>query len=417
LLEYINHLTRLRKTLKLTTIREDVEPEESANNNKIDTYWACLVENQDIIDHVLETFINALDCYLIVDNEETKKRVVKRIQKIMDDIIDETILDQIITIQNAKGLESKNVVIYNLISDNLDIFKNLSSQNNKVSSMTFNKFYVATTRAEDSIIICEEKLNQANEVKSQLFYSNNRLMVENITVDDIQDYLLSSNDPERFLDQAEILIENQEYDKALKKSLIAIKNIVNQFRDHELFGNLISIIEQNRELSDIFISYNPRAINEIEKFKKLYDSVIDYCETTQAIDEIDLIRKRREILDESIRIRDISIKVQEYVILKNDLMDMDIANEFIEKFIILKEYHYAIKVSQNIENSSIRLSINKIIRYCFGYITYLEAADEFSKIEFSNYDFYKWLLDHKISEDTKLVLENIKNNLMELTNG
>ena len=36
LLEYINHLTQLRKKLKLTTIRENFEPAKSANKNKID---------------------------------------------------------------------------------------------------------------------------------------------------------------------------------------------------------------------------------------------------------------------------------------------------------------------------------------------------------------------------------------------
>lgn len=416
LLDYINHLTRLRQTLKLTTNREDVEPEVSANKHKIDTYWACLVEDTETIDHVLEIFPNAIDCYLIVDSETTKQQVIERIKRVTIDSYDKELMDQIITVQNAKGLESKNVIIYNLISDNLEIFDNLNTHNNKISAMTFNKFYVSVTRAEDSIIICEERINENIEVKKQLFYSNNNLIVEKVSHDDIHDYLVSSSDPEKFLEQAQNLLEEDEYEKARKKSYIAIKKVVNQFRDYDQFEQIIAEISKNDELSKIFNVYNPRSTDEINYFIILYDKILKLLSEEFSIFEFKLLQYRREMLDEAIRIRDICQTIFDYEILKNDLLDIDIQNDYIEKFILLKNYRCAFIVASDIKREPLKKAIISIVKYLFGYLQYDETMDSFKVVEFSNTKFYKWILDNNVIKDSKVVLEKIKGSLGGIIN-
>ena len=44
--------------------------------------------------------------------------------------------------------------------------------------MTFNKLYVSCTRAEDSIIILEENLDDYTSIKNDYFYVNGKPMIE-----------------------------------------------------------------------------------------------------------------------------------------------------------------------------------------------------------------------------------------------
>ena len=144
---------------------------------------------------------------MIVDNQTTRIEVINRIKEIDGISYDSSVENQIITVQESKGLESTNIIMYNIISDNLDIFKNLMESNNKVSSMTFNKFYVSVTRARNSVIICETGLNSNEEIKSVMFYMEGKKVPEEISEDEVEDYLEITTDPEKFHDQAVLLLE------------------------------------------------------------------------------------------------------------------------------------------------------------------------------------------------------------------
>lgn len=241
-------------------------------------------------------------------------------------------------------------------------------------------------------------------------------MVENVSHDDIHDYLVSSSDPEKFLEQALNLLEEDEYEKARKKSNIAIKKVVNQFRDYDQFEQIIEEISKNDELSKIFKVYNPRSTDEINNFTILYDKILKLLSEEFSIPEIKLLQYRREMLDEAIRIRDICQTIFDYEILKNDLLDIDIQNDYIEKFILLKNYRCAFNVASDIKRKPLKKAIINIVKYLFGYLQYDETMDSFKVVEFSNTKFYKWILDSNVIKDSKVVLEKIKGSLGGMTN-
>ncbi len=424
LLEYINHLTSLRSKLKLTTEREDLEPEVSANPNKADTNWACLAEDTELIQQVLYEFPKAVDCYLIVDNEATKKEVIEIIKTNDDFDDDPNIFDQIITVQNAKGLESKSVIIYNLISDNLDIFKELSSLNNKISTMTFNKLYVSTTRAEDSIIICESKLKNEVEIKEMLFKFSDSQMIEALEEDEIRHYLDISIEPEVFIRQALKWIEDKNFVKANKKNNVAIKNILKQFEKDEKFDGISLAIKDN-PFYEKMQNYKDRfSTNEIEEYQRLYGEFIGYLEdevvqlknqqNTALImnltdHEISLLKERYEELIESIRIRKICEKRIEFDEYKSAMRDQE-KMPYLEDFSLLDNYDSAMEVATNLSKAKSQ-DYQNIVRYIFGYETFDKVKGLLTKIEFSNPEVYKLVLDNQMIGHVK---EELKSKIARL---
>jgi hypothetical protein len=415
-LEYINHLTSLRRDFNITTDREDLE-EEISGIEKTDTYWACLVEDKNIIDSILEKFLNAVDCYLIVDNDETKADVIDRIKEITSDYADEEIINnQIITVQNAKGLESKNVIIFNLISDNIDIFENIISENNKVSSMTFNKLYVSCTRAEDSLIICEEKLNQNLNLREKIFNYNGKSKIEKILVDDIESYLSISINPEVFYEQAIIAMEDNNYLKAYKKNNIAIKNILNQFVEEDSFASVLDLIKTEIRYNILKFPPNVKDNEGIELFLSSFEIFLAKFHSSIENAIYDALIKRKELLIKAIRTKEICKKrneLDEYLNM-NIMTETDII-EYLEEFILLENFECAYYCANNL--TSDKQSYEKLIRYIFDYESYENVVDHISRIQFKNLKCAEYLFAHKVKIDAYDKLEASINDLEDLING
>jgi hypothetical protein len=385
LLDYINHLTRLRSEFKITTEKEDLKPEISAVY-KLDTYWACLIEDKALIDYVLEVFVNAVDCYLLVDNNATRDALIAKINNLTESEFEERISNQIITVQEAKGLESKNVILYNLISDNLDIYNNIMNENSKVSSMTFNKLYVSCTRAKDSLLICEESLYKAEKIRRKLFYFNNKSMAENIKEEDVGLYLSISFDPQVFYDQALHAIDEYDYSKALKKNNIALQNIVNQFdfskvqqgEDHP-YSFLETYLRESKKYYVLLQSFNINNEEHLSKYLELFEEMIDDYLLTSPSNQIEekLLFDRLELFKDSLRLRKLC---KERIDFDSEVEEMDEEYKvfYISIFIMLSDYDCTEHAANQIINESTKSKILNIAKYMFNLSTFDELLKDIS---------------------------------------
>lgn len=301
LLEYINHLVNLREKYKLTTNREDLQEEKSAR--KEEGNYPVLIENEELMSAIFEKLGSAESFLLIVDKESTRTNIINRIKNIIqDEDIIKNIDEDIITVQNSKGLEASNVIMYNILSDNLDIFEDLindKTENNKVSAMTFNKFYVSVTRARNTVLICETKLNNYSYIKDVMFYSKGKKLLDSFTEDDIPAFLDITADPEIFYYQSKELITDEEFEKAYKKNNIAIKHLINQFdKDDNLISvpNDIQSLKTYQELTSF--SSETTGVN-LEEFRKKYYELIEEINAYLAVYE-ELFQSEMDLLDDDI---------------------------------------------------------------------------------------------------------------------
>ncbi len=415
LLEYINHLVDLRRQFNLTTNTEDLEKEESARLKYDDGHFACLIEDEVVINHVLESLSAALDFYLIVDNEQTREEVLEKI-KLLDENYTNDYEDKIITVQNSKGLESTNVIMYNLVSDNIHIFNNLMNENNKVSSMTFNKFYVSVTRAKNSVIICETGLEKYPEIKETMFYVNGKKIPEDITEDDIEDYLEITTDPERFYDQAVNLMENHEYEKAYKKSNIALRHLLNQFdKDDFLVGNIPESVMESKDYKELIRFTSNLTTGNLENYQKIYFKLISNLKIKidnnliTNDDVIDTIIRRYGMLEDSLRIRKVYNFRLNYLENREILDDSD-KLIFHEEFILLNDYEMTMTILNDLKGEIKQDYIN-VANHIFGNTTFDKVRESFNKTTY-NYDSIPISI---IDKELEIGFEtNLKNKIEEL---
>lgn len=383
LLEYINHLTRLRGEFNITNEKEDLECETSAIK-KIDTYWACLIEDKRLIEYILEIFVNAEDCYLIVDNHNTRNNLMNRINEITNHEHEDYVEDQIITIQDAKGLESKNVIIYNLISDNIEIFDNILNENSKVSSMTFNKLYVSCTRARDSLLICEENLVKSTHIRNKLFFSKNKPMAEDINEDDVGLYLSISFDPQVFYEQALQAIDNYDYIKGSKKNNIALQNIVNQFdyskvlKEEHPFAFIETYLRNSDKYNLLMQSVNIKKDRKLKAYSELFKKLVmnDYINEEQATeDEIIFLKERLKLLENSIKTQHLCSERNDF---DANLEELDDEYKFlyIKTFIILDDYNCTEHAVLSIGDGSYRSKLLRMSKYIFNLSSFEEILND-----------------------------------------
>lgn len=417
LLEYINHLTRLREEFKLTTIREDLEPDISARDYDLDTYWACLVEDDNLIKIILDNFLQAEDCYLIVDNTHKRQDVINQIKAINNSVDTQYLEDQIITVQDSKGLESRNVILYDLISDNVHILSRLLDHNDRVYTMTFNKLYVSTTRAQDSIIIYESKLKDYPEIKNTFFYYNNKKMVEDIGEDDIPLYLHISIDPKTFLNQAKEQMEIGDYQKAKKKSDIALRNVLDQFnKDEDIQLEMIRVNDKTllNKMSDFSSKVSS---DEIESFRTLYEKLVKTLESSNHVaqdnslmidaissNDYKLIKERYYTLLEIIKVKNICEKRIQFDELKTIMSEKD-KIVLIEDFLELDNYDCAIDVTSSLSMAK-KSDYQSIVKYMYGYESYDNVVQILDRLAFQNMNTYKLILDKQLFNDVRVQLSH-----------
>lgn len=405
LLEYINHLNMLRREFQITNEKEDLKPEKSAIK-KIDTYWACLIEDNKLIEYILEVFVNAEDCYLIVDNHNTRSNLIKRINEITNHEHEGYVEDQIITIQDAKGLESKNVIIYNLISDNIDIFNNILNENSKVSSMTFNKLYVSCTRARDSLLICEENLEKATHIRNKLFFFNGKSMAEDINEDDVGLYLSISFDPQVFYDQALNAIDNYDYIKGLKKNNIALQNIVNQFdyskvlKEEHPFAFIETYLRNSKKYNLLMQSVNIKRIRNLKKYYDLFEELVlnDYLnEEDVSKDEINFLKDRLQLLENSIQTQQLCSERNDFDALLGE-MDEDEKLSYIKGFIQLNDYNCTEHAVFSIINSAYQAKLLRMAKYIFNLSSFKDVSNDILDMGMLNEE-----ISRKIIRETNIV--------------
>lgn len=128
-------------------------------------------------------------------------------------------MTNILTVQNSKGLEFENVVLYNLLSDYRnefsEIYANKKYQNKKYEYI-FNLFYVGVSRAIYKLVIIEDDQTvalYANIIENQRHLN----MVEKI--EDIELNLLTT--AHSYLETARIYLENFKYAQALSNFIRA----------------------------------------------------------------------------------------------------------------------------------------------------------------------------------------------------
>jgi len=403
LLEYINHLVKLRKKFQLTTNQDDLELEQSAIS-KTDTYWACLVTDNSIIDKVFDEFTRALDCIIIVNDENSKNDVIQKITKLTT-VDTDYLNNQIITVQQSKGLESKNVIIYNIISDNIEIFTNLENQNKKISTMTFNKLYVSCTRAEDSIIIIEEKLNDYLDIKTEYFYPNGKPIIENITEDMISDYLSITINPILFYEQAEIALEDFNFERALRKVNISIKNSIDQFKEDEELQWVRPLISTDSKL--LLTTY----INTIElDYRDFIDDFDDLISNSLDLGldshKIDLLKNRYECLINGLNLKRAChrcIEFEEY----EDLMQDDDKTIYIKDLILLRNQICSSYLANKLVDSKTRYYYITLIKYLHGYLMYdQEVRDILNNIKMDD-EIYTSIILKMVERDAFNDIESI----------
>lgn len=162
LIEYINKLTKLRKQMVGKQDWQDDEDEISMRQGLDETYWASYVDDPVVVDKVLDFANLSKDCIVIVNDDESLAELEKRLPELEG---------RVFTVIGIKGLEYRDVIIYNVVSDNELSFLDMLGGGGKRSTlhrMVFNKYYVACTRAQDRLFICERN-GYNEELKSRLF--------------------------------------------------------------------------------------------------------------------------------------------------------------------------------------------------------------------------------------------------------
>ena len=152
-------------------------------------------------DRVMEAIKADYSSIIIVSDNKSKDALIKKYP-----FID----DRIYTVSESKGIESKKVILYNIISDEKDIWAELFKQSKVTDDSLryyFNSLYVSITRAREELIFIEEKENVVFDLIKE--------KVINIKEFDANaEIVVSSN--EEILDEA-IKKENEEfYDHAIK---------------------------------------------------------------------------------------------------------------------------------------------------------------------------------------------------------
>lgn len=402
LLEFINHLVSLRKKLQLTTNQDDLEMEKSAIY-KTDTYWACLVTEKTIIEKVFEAFLRALDCIIIVNDAMAKNRVMQIISSITE-VDSDYLINQIITVQESKGLESKNVIIYNIISDNIEIFSNMGNQNKKISTMTFNKLYVSCTRAEDSIIIIEDKLDDYFDIKTEYFYLNGKPMVENITEDMISDYLSITINPILFYEQAEVALEELNFEKALRKVNISLKNSVDQFKEDDELQWVKQLINDDSKLFETKYENN----NDLNygDFIGEFNRLISLSEEIGLEPhKINFLKTRLDCLINGIDLKmacSKCIEFEEY----EDLMQDEDKMPYLNEFILLENQVCSKFIANKLVDNENRHDFISLINYVHGYAKYdRDIRDTLNRLKLKDV-IYEKIIFERVKKDAFTELES-----------
>lgn len=293
LIKYINHLSDLRKKM-IGTQSDSWDQHEKSLLVRPDEKWACLIEKKDTIKKLFEIFNNSDDCIIIVNNEDEKLKLKNEYSEYLSQS------DLVFSITEIKGLEHKNIISFNLINSNYQRFEEMISGKFKYSTihrMVFNRFYVALTRATESIIIVEEKLEDRKNLKDLFFtyktdgYSQKVEEVDE-NIDLVESYISQSKNPEAFVRSARKFKDNGFYFQSKEKLIKALELAL----DDEQYKYLENRIREELYIIDLILEYYSK--NEtFTDFKKqeFFEKLLLMNEYNEALKIVDKLRNSSEL--------------------------------------------------------------------------------------------------------------------------
>jgi hypothetical protein len=259
-----------------------------------DEKWACLVERKDTIKRLFEIFNKADDCIIIVNSEDEKLKLKKEYSEFLSQT------DLIFSITEIKGLEHKNIISFNLIDSNYQRFEEMISGKFKYSTihrMVFNRFYVSLTRATESIIIVEEKLEDRIKLKDLFFNYNNdgySQKVEEVdeNIDLVENYISQSKNPEAFVRSARKFKDNGYYFQSKEKLIKALELAL----EDEQYRHLEDKIRKELEIIDLILEYYSKIEISSDREKQIFfEKLLVLNEYNEALKIGDKLRNSREL--------------------------------------------------------------------------------------------------------------------------
>jgi hypothetical protein len=265
LVEYTNHLVELRKKY-IAYQGEETDYHHESLSVVDNIRWAARVRKTDVTENTIQrTLINPNAIVLVPDNK-SKVDFLKLFK------IDENKQNRVYSIDEAKGLEWDSVVVYKFIGNNREHFAEMLNNQAKKSTfhrVTFNKYYVACTRARNSSIIIEDEEfhNQFAELLNPINLVDDPSLIDNFFNND-----LSSR---AWFLEGKALFEQYMYNKAL----ISFENaILKDFESNEEHSPTTKEYEYYYGLCNKMNSNIQKNINEIDenlvielKEKKLFN--------------------------------------------------------------------------------------------------------------------------------------------------
>ena len=266
ILKFINYLNQLRIDL---IGKSDTEDDTVIVSNRDDGEDLCAIKsigNKDLNKRVLELALNNPNTYILVSSDEEKDKL-KSINPDFD--------TRVSTIEDVKGLEHDNIIIYNFGQDNKKYIKDILLGNGKKDTFSrtlFNRLYVASTRARNRIVILEDN----KDIIYDEFYKG---IIENNLFEEIELYITSKEtNPEMWLNAAENykkehfyasaeyaytklkkILNTTDYDEdiTLCEALESVNNKVNNRsippqRRYEILAQNVDIFIENMEYDFIY---------------------------------------------------------------------------------------------------------------------------------------------------------------------
>lgn len=205
IVEVANKLVSIRKE-RLGNYSEYII-EDSIKVEKSDGLPALLNVSQSEILDAIKLWIDVPKVAIVVSGDTSKHDLIKAINI---DLKKQG--SNIYTVQEIKGREFDKVILYNIISDYDDMWRQIMTtfvkDRQEHYQFYFNLFYVSLTRARKNLFLYESKPN--NEIILELSSLFEKVENDVINILDISEY--QSND--EMLEQAMKHFSNEEYDRA-----------------------------------------------------------------------------------------------------------------------------------------------------------------------------------------------------------
>ncbi len=280
LISMLNHLSDLRRKYIGRQDRNTEIPETSLRESG-EGLWATICdENAMDLQDVCLIANEAANCIVIVPDENVRGKLTNE---------NDQLNERIKTVQEMKGLEYDNVIIYDFLSHNSEKFSEIFKGEGKRDTFgrrLFNMLYVACTRATDRLIICESNCDSGMK---ELVYKD---VTTKDTINSVRGFMQLEEDDEGWLKEAVRLEKMQKFESAIDAySRIIKSDHTHDIRRCELMNNSNMILEERKNaftseerdmLEDSLINNATELLtmNELGCADRLYNYLDDYFNKT-----------------------------------------------------------------------------------------------------------------------------------------